>query len=75
VAVLDVDNAYGIRLKGELTVPEDARYLFRGVYSGGQKFILNNRELYNFPTPDGWRSDTVSVSLKAGSYPFEILNF
>jgi hypothetical protein len=75
VAVVDVDNAYGIRLKGEVTVPEDARYLFNSLYTGGQKFIFNNSELFNHPTPDGWRSDTASVFLKAGTYPFEILNF
>lgn len=75
VAVVDVDNAYGIRLKGELTVPEDARYRFRSQYTGGTKFLLNNTELFNFPTPDGWRNDTASAYLKAGTYPFEILNF
>jgi hypothetical protein len=75
VDVLDVDNAYGIRLKGELTVPADDRYKFTAMYSGGEKFILNNNELFNHPTPDGMRRDTVSVKLKAGTYPFEILNF
>ncbi len=75
VAVVDIDNAYGIRLKGELTVPEDARYQLRSVYSGGQKLIVNNKELYNYATPEGWRNDTASVFLKAGTYPFEILNF
>jgi hypothetical protein len=75
IAVVDVENAYGVRLKGELTVPEDARYKFRSVYTGGQKFIFNNKELFNRPTPDGWRGDTASVYLKAGTYPFEILNF
>jgi hypothetical protein len=75
VAVVDVDNAYGIRLKGELTVPADARYKFKSIYTGGQKLIVNNEELFNHPTPDGWRGDTVSMFLKAGTYPFEILNF
>jgi hypothetical protein len=75
VDVLDIDNAYGIRLKGELTVPADDRYKFTAMYSGGQKFILDNKELFNHPTPDDFRRDTVSVQLKAGTYPFEILNF
>lgn len=75
VAVLDIDNAYGIRLKGEITVPEDGRYRFRSNYTGGTKFLLDNKELFNYPTPDGWRNDTVTVALKAGTYPFEILNF
>jgi hypothetical protein len=75
ISVVDVENAYGIRLKGELTVPEDARYNFTSIYTGGEKFILNNRELFNFPTPDDWRRDTASMYLKAGTYPFEILNF
>jgi hypothetical protein len=75
VNVVDVDNAYGLKLTGDLSVPEDARYLFTSVYSGGQKFTVNNQELFNHPTPDDYRRDTASLYLKSGTYPFEILNF
>ncbi len=73
--VVDIENAYGVRYTGEITVPADARYTFTALYTGGAKFVLNNQELFNFPTPDGWRRDTTSVALKAGTYPFQITNF
>jgi hypothetical protein len=75
VDIVDVEDKYGVRLRGDITVPEDSRYQFRMVYTGGAKFILNNQEVFNYPTPDGWRNDTASINLKAGTYPFEILNF
>lgn len=73
--VVDIENAYGIRFSGEITVPVDARYTFTALYTGGAKFVLNNKELFNFPTPDGWRRDTASIILKAGTYPWQITNF
>lgn len=73
--VVDVENAYGIRFTGELTVPKDERYLFTALYTGGAKFVLNDKELFNYPTPDGWRRDTASMVLKAGTYTWEISNF
>jgi hypothetical protein len=72
---VDTDNQYGIRLRGELTVPEDARYHFTSIATGGQKLIFNGKDLFSFNTPDDWRRDTASVVLKAGKYPFEIINF
>jgi hypothetical protein len=73
--VIDIDNAYGVRYKGTLTVPEDATYTFKAVYTGGTKLIVNGKELVNFQLFDAWRTDTASIALKAGTYPFEIHNF
>jgi hypothetical protein len=73
--VVDVENAYGVRYNGEVTIPEDGRYTFSMIYTGGAKFTFNNHEFFNYPTPDAWRTDTASVTLKAGTYPYEIVNF
>lgn len=75
VGVLDIENAYGITVNGNITVPQDALYNFQFLYTGGAKVIINNKELFNYPTPDGWRRDFASVQLAAGTYPFEIQNF
>jgi len=73
--VLDVDNAYGIQYKGTLTVPHDDQYTFALRYSGGIRLLINQEQLLNIPTADGWNNNRISVSLKAGTYPFEIYNF
>lgn len=73
--VIDIENAYGVRYNGTITVPEDALYIFTIASTGGTKLIVNNKELFNYPTFDQWRSDTASIQLKAGTYPYEILNF
>lgn len=73
--VVDIENAYGVRYTGEITVPKDARYIFTALYTGGAKFVLNDKELFNFPTPDGWRRDTASMVLKAGTYSWQLTNF
>lgn len=75
IDVIDVDNEYGIRLTGKLAVPEDGTYKLSTVTTGGTKFTFNGKELYSIPSRDGWRRDAESVELKAGTYPFEILNF
>jgi hypothetical protein len=73
--VVDVENEYGVHYKGTINFPEDGKYMFTVASTGGTKFILNDKELFNFPTFDGSRNDTASATLKAGTYPFEILNF
>lgn len=73
--VTDVDNEYGIRYKGQISVPATDRYTFTMMYTGGGKLIVNNRELFNNPTADSWQRDTASIRLEKGTYPFELYNF
>ena len=37
--------------------------------------IINNQQLTNFQSGDGWRGDEATITLKAGTYPFEIYNY
>jgi hypothetical protein len=74
--VLENENAYGTAYKGTLTVSEDATYNFIFAYTGGGKLVVNNQQLVNYQSPDGWwRNETASIALHAGSYPFEIYNY
>jgi hypothetical protein len=73
--ILANENAYGSTYTGSITVPEDGDYEFNLRYTGGATFTINNQELVNFQRPDGWRNDRKTISLKAGTYPFEIQNF
>ena len=73
--MLEQENGYGVVYNGNVTVPEDAEYEFTLVFTGGGKFMLNDQELINYQRPDGWRGDRKKMTLKAGTYPFEIQNF
>jgi len=74
--VLENDDAYGSIYTGTITVPEDGNYRFLMTYTGGGRLVINNKQLINYESADGWwRRDTTSISLKAGSYPFEIYNY
>lgn len=73
--VLENENAYGVSYKGNITVPEDGTYEFQLAHTGGGKLIINNQELTNLQRPDASSRDWVSMTLKAGTYPFEIYNF
>ena len=74
--VLENENAYGSSYKGTITVSEDASYKFIMAYTGGVRLIVNNQQLINRQTTDGWsRNEEATLSLKAGSYPFEIYNY
>lgn len=74
--VLDNENAYGSRYTGTLTVSDDADYTFTLSYTGGARLTINNQQLVNAQSSDGWwPTNQVSVTLKAGSYPFEIINY
>jgi hypothetical protein len=73
--VIDVDNAYGIVYSGNITIPQEDEYTFELAYSGGGQLKINNEQLFNFPTPDGWRRDEASLKLKPGTYSFEFSNF
>ena len=74
--VLDNEDAYGSRYTGILTVSDDADYQFALAYTGGARLIINNQQLVNSQSADGWwPTNQVSINLKAGSYPIEIINY
>ncbi len=74
--VLENENAYGSSYKGTITVSEDASYKFIMAYTGGVRLVINNQQLINRQTTDGWsRNEEATLTLKAGSYPFEIYNY
>lgn len=73
--VLENENEYGTRYKGTITVSEDATYKFALACSGGGRLIVNQQQLINHQSGDAFRRDEATITLKAGSYPFEIYNF
>ena len=73
--VLENENDYGSSYAGNITVADDGVYKFIFVYTGGGKLIINNQQLSNFQSGDGWRTDESTIALKAGTYPFEIYNY
>jgi hypothetical protein len=73
--MLESENAYGVAYTGNFTAPEDAEYEFTIMFTGGGKFTINNQELVNLQRPDGWIWENRKITLKAGTYPFEIQNF
>jgi hypothetical protein len=73
--ILDIENAYGSTYTGMINIPEAGDYEFILRYTGGATFSIDNQELINYQSPDGWRNDRKKVSLQAGSHPFEIQNF
>jgi len=74
--VLENEDGYGSRYQGTISVSEDSNYKFTLAYTGGARLIINNQELTNFQSGDGWwRTDEAAIDLKAGSYPFEIYNY
>ncbi len=74
--ILDQENGYGIIYNGTLTVPEDGTYHFALAYTGGGRLVINNQQLVNIQSADGWNSGApASIELKAGAYPIEIYNY
>ena len=74
--VLENEDAYGTRFTGTLSVSDDAEYRFEFAYTGGARLTINNQQLVNSQIADGWwPTNQVSINLKAGSYPFEIINY
>ena len=73
--VLEDENAYGAVYTGKVTVPENNKYNFQLAYTGGAKLVVNGETLVDNQRPDagGWNGKT--ITLKAGTYPFEIYNF
>jgi hypothetical protein len=75
VDVVDDENEYGAVFTGTLTVPEDNTYEFRLRFSGGAKLVVDGQALVDLPRPDAWANVNKEITLKAGTYPFEIYNF
>jgi len=73
--VLDDENMYGIIYTGKINVPEDNTYYFDLSYTGGITFSVNNQRLVDEQRPDGGGRQRATVTMKAGSYPFEIANY
>ena len=73
--VLENENDYGSIYTGNITLSDDGDYKFILSYTGGGRLIINNKQLTNFQSGDGWRADEGMINLKAGTYPFEIYNY
>jgi hypothetical protein len=73
--VLENENEYGTSYKGTITVSDDATYKFMLACSGGGRLIVNGQQLINHQSGDAFRRDEATITLKTGSYPFEIYNF
>ncbi len=73
--VLENEDAYGSSYKGTITVSDDASYKFLMAFTGGGRLVINNQQLINYQSADGFRRDEATITLKKGSYPVEIYNF
>ncbi|MEO7990465.1 MAG: family 16 glycoside hydrolase [Chryseolinea sp.] len=73
--VLENENGYGSSYAGNIIVPEDGTYDFTISFTGGGVFTLNNQKLVDLQRADGYVNQKSSVTLKAGTYPFEIYNY
>ena len=74
--VLEKEDGYGTIYRGDLTVSDKGDFKFILAYTGGARLVINNQQLTNFQSGDGWwRNDEATVTLEAGTYPFEIYNY
>lgn len=73
--VIANENAYGVFYAGNIRVPEDGKYKFTIVHSGGGRLVINKEQLTNAQRPDGYENLEAWINLKAGTYPFEIYNY
>jgi hypothetical protein len=73
--ILENENAYGSTYTGTITIPEDGEYEFLLATTGGGALSVNKQELTSVQSPNGRMRDRKKITLKAGSYPFEIQNF
>ena len=73
--MLENENGYGSSYTGNITVPQDGIYDFTISFTGGGIFTLNNQKLTDLQRADGYVNQKSSITLKAGTYPFEIYNF
>jgi hypothetical protein len=74
IEVVDDENEYGVIFKGNITVPKDATYDMSMAFTGGAKLVINNETLIDLPRTDAWPRLHKEITLKAGTYPFEIYN-
>lgn len=75
IEVVDDENEYGAAFTGNITVPKDATYEFLFFFSGGGKLVVNNQTLVDIARTDARGRTRKEITLKAGTYPFEIYNF
>jgi hypothetical protein len=73
--VIQDENNYAVSYTGKITVPEDANYEFLIAFTGGIKFILDSQTIVDLQRGDARGRRGKTISLKAGTYPFEIHNF
>jgi Domain of Unknown Function (DUF1080)/PA14 domain len=73
--VLDIEDAYGSVYSGTISIPEDGSYEFGLVYTGGARLTVDGKQLIERQRNDAWPLDIGWQELKAGSYPFEIINY
>lgn len=73
--VLDEDNNYGVIYTGNITVPEDNTYQVNLAFTGGTKLVINGQTLVDDQRADAGGRRRAAIALKAGTYPFEIINF
>jgi hypothetical protein len=73
--VLANENAYGVAYTGNIAVPEDGEYEFLLAYTGGGRLMINHQQIHDFQRADGSQRAGSALSLKAGTYPFEIYNY
>ncbi len=73
--VLDIEDAYAAIYSGKINIPEDGRYEFGLVFTGGAQLMLNGKQLIDRQSPDDWPLEIGKDELKAGTYPFEIFTY
>ncbi len=70
----DTDNEYGIIFNGNITVPETDNYSFIIMNTGGITMKVNGSSIIDYQK-DSWKPQVGTIELKAGTYPFEIINY
>ena len=73
--VTENEDGYGLLYTGDITLSEDATYEFILARTGGARLVINQQQLINLQSGDAWGYEPATVTLKAGTYPFEIYNF
>ncbi len=73
--VLENENDYGLIYNGKITVSDDGDYQFILARTGGARLVVNQQQLINLQSGDAWGYEPATITLKAGTYPFEIYNF